>query len=101
MNKNIFGSNLEENTFNSPDKSISGSDMFRNVQEILMQSGISNGEARAEANLIITEISGFRIEEILAGALKNGFSEDIKTSTVIRSDCKHIHQLFYIGCLCH
>ena len=79
MNKNIFGSNLEENTFNSPDKSISGSDMFRNVQEILMQSGISNGEARAEANLIITEISGFRIEEILAGALKNGFSEDIKT----------------------
>lgn len=42
-------------------------DIFKTVQEILVQSGIEAGEARAEVNLIITEISGLRIEEILAG----------------------------------
>lgn len=42
-------------------------DIFKTVQEILVQGGIEAGEARAEANLIITEISGLRIEEILAG----------------------------------
>ena len=42
-------------------------DIFKTVQEILVQGGIEAGEAKAEANLIITEISGLRIEEILAG----------------------------------
>ena len=42
-------------------------DIFGTVQNILTQEGIAPNEARAEANLIITEISGLRIEEILAG----------------------------------
>lgn len=42
-------------------------DIFGTVQNILTQEGIAPNEAKAEANLIITEISGLRIEEILAG----------------------------------
>ncbi len=42
-------------------------DIFGTVQNILTQEGIAPNEAKAEVNLIITEISGLRIEEILAG----------------------------------
>lgn len=41
--------------------------MNREVEKILIQSGIEKNEAKAETNLIITEVSGLKIEEILAG----------------------------------
>lgn len=41
--------------------------ILRDVQEILAKGGVEPSEAKAEANLIVTEISGLRIEEILSG----------------------------------
>ena len=55
-------------------REISG-DILKTVREILMERNICAGEASAEANLIVTEVSGFRIEEILAG---KEISEDAK-----------------------
>ena len=41
--------------------------MIKQVEKILIQAGIGQGEARAEAELIVCEISGLKIEEILMG----------------------------------
>jgi len=51
----------------TPGGDSSSRDIFQTVQKILTQGKIDQSEAKAETGLIITEISGFRIEEILAG----------------------------------
>ncbi len=52
--------------------------MIRQVEKILTQGGIEKSEARAEAELIVTEISGLKIEKILILSSGEEFSDSIK-----------------------